>query len=262
MLRIDGEIGRALAGARNEQARDPARGRRHHHQPSEMNGIAAVLRRDPGDDGAEKDGEEGPAFDQRVALGQLLAGKMVGQDAVFDRAEQGRDHAVQKNRDEQQDERMKGEARHGQRRDGDLEQLKPPRDDRLVEAVGHLAADTREEEERHDEGGAGKLNQCPRIFGADMEQDEKDQRGLEEVVAERREGLAPEQRRKTARRHQGRGHGSPAVFLTRHILAGRATIGDVDSRQRYKPNRPDRTPAAVDSPVGSSICVNRRTSPF
>ena len=60
--------------------------------------IAAVLRRDPGDDGAEKNGEEGSAFDQRVALGQFLAGKMVGQDAVFDRAEQRRDHAVEKNR--------------------------------------------------------------------------------------------------------------------------------------------------------------------
>ena len=42
-------------------------------------------------------------------------------------------------------------------------------------------------------------------FGlAELEQQHKNQRLLEEVVAERRESLTPEQRRKTSRRHQGR----------------------------------------------------------
>ena len=48
-------------------------------------------------------------------------------------------------------------------------------------------------------------------FGAaDMEQDEEDQRVLEEIVAEGREELAPEQGREAPRHQQRRGHGSPA----------------------------------------------------
>jgi hypothetical protein len=44
-----------------------------------------------------------------------------------------------------------------------------------------------------------------------LKQNKKDERGLEEIVTERREKLAPEQRREASRRHQGRGHDSPAV---------------------------------------------------
>jgi hypothetical protein len=49
--------------------------------------VAAVPRREPGDDGAEQDGKEGPAFNQGVAGRQFRAREMVGQDAVFDRTE-------------------------------------------------------------------------------------------------------------------------------------------------------------------------------
>ena len=96
MLRLIIEIRRALAGARDEQARDPAGGRRDQHQPGEMDGIAVALAAKPADDGADQNGDERSAFDQRVAGWQFFALQMIGQDAVFDRAEQRGDHAEQK----------------------------------------------------------------------------------------------------------------------------------------------------------------------
>ncbi len=95
------QVGRGLAGARDEQARAPAHQREHDHQHRELGGIAAVLGGKPAHDGAEQDGDEGRALDQRVAGRQLGAGEVVGQDAVFDRTEQRRDHAEQEQRDEQ-----------------------------------------------------------------------------------------------------------------------------------------------------------------
>ena len=50
---------------------------------------------EPGRDGAEQDRQEGRGLDERVAGGQLLAPQVVGQDAVLDRAEQGRDRPEQ-----------------------------------------------------------------------------------------------------------------------------------------------------------------------
>ena len=62
-----------------------------HHQPGEMDRIAVTLGREAGNDSADQDGEEGAAFDQRVAGRQFVARQVVGQDAVFNRAEQRRD---------------------------------------------------------------------------------------------------------------------------------------------------------------------------
>ena len=50
-------------------------------------------------------------FHQRVAGRQLGAGEMVGQDAVFDRAEQRADHPEQEQRDEQDQHRVDGRIR-------------------------------------------------------------------------------------------------------------------------------------------------------
>ena len=49
--------------------------------------------------------------------------------------------------------RVQPEADDGERRDRDLDKLQPLRHDRLVEAVGDLAAEPGEEEERRDEDG-------------------------------------------------------------------------------------------------------------
>ena len=88
--------------------------------------------------------------------------KVVGQDAVFDRAEQRRDRAEEEERDEQERKRMHREAGTAITAAADLRKLQPLRHHRLVEAVGELAAEAGEEEERRDEDGAGERDQRPR----------------------------------------------------------------------------------------------------
>ena len=156
---IDAQVGRALAGARDQQARDPAQQREHHDQRAEHRRVVALLGGEAADDRAEQDRHEGRAFDQRVAGGQLLLLQVIGQDAVFDRAEQRGDHAEQEQRDEHDRDRVQPESDDAERRDRDLGQLDVARDDRLVEAVGHLAAETGEEEERPDEHRGGERDQ-------------------------------------------------------------------------------------------------------
>src|SRR5262249_26018317 len=56
----------------------------------------------------------------------------------------------------------------------------------------------------------GERDQRLRVRAADMEQKEKDQRGLEKIVAEGREKLGPEQGREAPRHQQRRGHGFSA----------------------------------------------------
>ncbi len=94
-------------------------------------GLLVAVGGNAGKDGAEQNGEEGAAFDQRVAGRQLGAGEMVGQDAVFDRTEQRRQRSEQKQRDEQQDDRMKGKADDGQRGGAHLDELDALSDQRL-----------------------------------------------------------------------------------------------------------------------------------
>src|SRR5208282_6018083 len=160
---------------------------------------------------------------------------MVGQDTVLDRAEQRGDHAEQKYRNKKENERMEGETRDGERGDADLRELQALRHERLVVAVGELAAESREKEERRDQRRAGKRDQCFRVGARDLEQNDEYQRRFEEVVAKGREELAPEQRRETSRRHQGRRHSSPAVSAcSRNSLAARARLGDAESSGRAR----------------------------
>ena len=91
--------------------------------------------------------------------------------------------------------------------DADFDELEPLRHDRLVEAVGELAAERGQEEIGRDEDRGRQRDQRLRIRAADLEQDQEDERILEKVVAECRKELAPEQRREAPRHQQGRGHG-------------------------------------------------------
>ena len=102
---------------------------------------------------------------------------------------------------------MQREAEHRDEGDADLGELEPLRDHRLVVAVGQLAAERGEKEIGRDEDRGGERDQRLRVRAADVEQDEKDQRVLEEIVAERGEELTPEQGREAPRQEQGRGHG-------------------------------------------------------
>ena len=103
---------------------------------------------------------------------------------------------------------MQPEPDDGEAGGADLGKLQTPRQDGHVVAVGKLAADAGEEEERADEYRAGERHQRLGVRTRDLEQDQKDERVLEEVVVEGREELAPEQRREAARGHQRVGHGA------------------------------------------------------
>src|SRR5262249_48314032 len=92
----------------------------------------------------------------------------------------------------------------------DLGKLQPLRHLGLVVAVGKLAAERREKKVGRDENRSGERDQRLGVRAADMEQQEKNQRGLEEIVAECREKLGPEQGREAPRHQQRRGHGFSA----------------------------------------------------
>src|SRR5271155_3048843 len=178
-----------------------------------MDGITVAVGGDAGDDGAEQDREEGAAFDQRVGRRQFPARQQVGQDAVFDRAEQRGERAEQQHRDEQNRQRVQREAGDRDNGGAKLDELDALRDKALVVAVGELAAEPGQEEERRDQRRAGERDERRGIGAGGREQNDEDERGLEKIVAEGGAELAPEQRRETARRHQGHGHAVLAVRL-------------------------------------------------
>ena len=97
---------------------------------------------------------------------------------------------------------MKGKAGDREQRGADLGELDALGDQGLVVAVGKLAAEPGQKEERRDQRRAGERDQRRRIGAGGLEQNDEDERGLEKIVAEGREKLAPEQRRETAGRHQ------------------------------------------------------------
>ena len=202
------QIGSALAGARDERLAPQHSTREHHDHGAEHGRMVALLGGEAAHDGAEQDRHEGRAFDQRVAGGQFFLLEVVRQDAVLDRAEQRRDHAEQKQRREQDRDRVQPEADDAEAATPISASFTHLRDDRLVEAVGDLAAQPRQEEERADEHRRRQRHQRLAVTDARREQDQEHQRVLEEVVVEGREELAPEQRREAAGRHQGAGHRS------------------------------------------------------
>jgi hypothetical protein len=97
---------------------------------------------------------------------------------------------------------VQGEAGHRHEGNPDLSKFEAARDQRLVVAVGDLSPKRRQEKEWRDENAAGERDQRLGVGSTDLEQDEKNERGLEEVVAESREELAPEQGREAPRQHQ------------------------------------------------------------
>ena len=142
-----------------------------------MDRVAAARGGDAGRDRAEQDGKEGAAFDQRIAGRQFFASEQVGQNSVFDRPEQRAEHAEQKQRDKEQDQRVERKARHRHRGDEHFDKFDTLRDPGLIEAVGKFAAETGQEEVRPDEGGAGELNERRRIGIGQVIDDQEPERG-------------------------------------------------------------------------------------
>ena len=146
--------------------------------------------------------------------------------------------------------RMHAEAEHRDEGNADLGELEPPRHHRLVVAVGEFAAERGQKEIGRDEDRGGERDQRLRVGAADVEQDEKDQGVLEEIVAEGRKELGPEQRREAPRQEQGRGHGGSGGWIGRggpndyrdklRLPTGAKGLKDDNLGKRTIGRRPDR----------------------
>src|SRR5271157_3608275 len=72
--------------------------------------------------------------------------------------------------------------------------------------IGDLAAERRKRDRGQDENDRGEQDLEAGVLAAEAEENEHDQHIADEIVVERREELAPEQRREPPRRHQGPKH--------------------------------------------------------
>ncbi len=164
-------------------------------------------RRDAAADRAEKDRREGRGLDKRIAARELALAELIGKDAVFHRAEECRQHAEQEEGHEQQGDGVPEDAGRRERRGPHLGKLHALRDFGFIEAVGELAAERRQKEGRQYEQGSRERRGGASFLFAELEEHDKRQRVLEEVVAERGEELAPKHGRETPRPHQRGDHG-------------------------------------------------------
>ena len=197
-ISLDLQGRRRLSGRGDEARRDVGDRGEHDAQPRGPAHVMGRARRQRCRGRPEDRGDEGRALDQRVAAGQLRLGEVIGQDAVLDRAEQSRQHAEHRQRDEEQghgaDDETGGRDCHG----AELDELQPLRHLGLVVAVGPLTAERgqqerrRRQQDRSDEGE--RVGRLRRQLG---DHDEGQGR-LEVSVVEGGEELAPEQRRELA----------------------------------------------------------------
>ena len=133
---------------------------------------------------------------------------------------------------EQQRDRVEQEAQPGDGGDRYFGDLQPACDAGLVVAVGEFAAEGRQDEHRHDQRGAGERHQSAAFRGAELEQNQDDQRVLDEVVAERGKELANEDRYEASRGQK----------LLKHI-AGLSGLG---RGRRVRPCRPRAAATRAD----------------
>src|SRR5262249_21347894 len=125
---------------------------------------------------------------------------------VLDRAEHRRMHAHQEERGDELPEAVGEEAPRGERHHRDLEDLHRARDRGFLQLVGELAGGGGEKKERQEEEPPQQRRErlgvrARQVPGA--ERDERDERGLEDVVVERAEELRREQRREAALAEEG-----------------------------------------------------------
>ena len=129
---------------------------------------------------------------------------MLGQDRVFDRAEERRVDAHADERDQHQLQILEEDAGGAHQHDQDLGGLDDPHDLRLVVGVGELAGERGEEEEGQDEDAGGDRAEPGLVLDRieDLVGREEDHRVLEQIVVERPEELGDEQRQEPALPHQ------------------------------------------------------------
>ena len=186
---------------RDEEAREiPADGDEAdaHGKPQ---GGAGRLGEERADDRPDEDGDEGAHLHHGVAAYQLVFRQVLGDDAVFDRAEEGRLEAEEEEEDHEEDRVVEEEPRGGGRHDRDFQELDVADEPCLVVLVGDLPGQGREEKEGQDEEPRGDV--YPRVrMAADLfarvKRDDEDQGVLEDVVVESPQELGAEERSETA----------------------------------------------------------------
>ncbi len=148
------------------------------------------------DDRPEQDRDVGRHLDQRIAAGEFCCMQVLRQDAVFQRTEESRLCSHHEQHGQQEASALQPEADCTEAHDEDLGELDQPDQARLLELVGKLAGEGREQEERQDEDAPAEDDELTgRERGAlgERERDEDDECETEDVVVERAEELRREQ---------------------------------------------------------------------
>ena len=197
-----GDTGRECPG----QDRQPDHGQAN---PSHMRGACD---KQTAGDRADQDRHEGRALDKGVAGCEFGNLELIGKDRVFHRAEQGCHHAEQRERREQQRDRMHVEA--GGRKAGGkyFGELQASRDGHLDEFVGQFAAERRKHEKGKDKDRTGQRHQWSAFFGGHAIEQHDDERILQYIVVQGRAELRPEQRGEAMRGQQFLDHDISCCF--------------------------------------------------
>ena len=136
------------------------------------------------DNEAAQDGEEGRTLDEGVAGRQFPQFQMVRKNAVFDRSEQGCDHAKPEQGDIEQGQGGEPEAGGGDQLDAQLGEFQPSRDGRLVVRIGDLAPERRQDQRGRDEEADGERDQRTGLPLAKAEEDQHRQHLADKIVVE------------------------------------------------------------------------------
>ena len=169
-------------------------------------GLATIARGQSARNRAQKNGDKRGAFHQRVGGGQLLAPQMIRKNAVFYWAKKRRENTEAEQCGEQKRERTPHIRPRRQSGHKDLHEFEPLRNPCLVVAICKFASERGQKKIGRNEHRARDRDQSLGIARTRLKQDDKDQRGLEKIIVECREELAPEQRRKSPRQQKGRWH--------------------------------------------------------
>src|SRR6476661_8376730 len=215
----DFELRCALAGRRDQQRRCPACCRKAHDQRCEQCRLATIARGQSARNRAQKNGDKRSSFYERVGGWQLFAPQMIRKNAIFYGTKKRCENAEAEQCGEQKRKRTPHIRPHRQSGYKDLHELEPLRNPCLVVAICQFASERGQKKIGRNEDRARDRDQSLGIVRTRLKQDDKDQRGLEKIIVECREELAPEQRRKSSRQQQGRWHAG-ALLQSSHDCAG------------------------------------------
>ncbi len=136
-------------------AGDPQRGEPADHRDADHRERGGLRADHAAGDRAAQDGDIGAGLHHAGAAQHFVLLQMLGQDRIFDRAEERRMDAHADQRDEHQLQILEEDARGAHQHDADFGGLDDPHDLRLVIRVGELAGERGEEEEGQDEDAGG-----------------------------------------------------------------------------------------------------------